>query len=149
MSTPAAPSTAAAHPTDQVQPRPRDPAKALRGIGAAILGMEGVVVALAIPVLLKAVSDVPAVAVWGLAILLVLDFVLAGMVRKHERLVVILGTAVQVATIAEGVLSGMLLILAVLFAVMWGGWLLMRRAYYKALAAYLAKVAAQPQPPAG
>lgn len=115
--------------------RPRDPARSLRAIGAAILGTETVVVALAIPVVVTGGPHGGAVGVAGLAAIAVLDVVLAMLLRRRERLVVVLGSVVQVGTLAAGVMSGVLLFLAFVFAGLWAGWLVMRKTYHDALRA--------------
>lgn len=120
----------------------RDPVKALRAIGAAILGTEAIVVALAIPVVLKTVSHAPAAGVAGLGAIAVLDVLVAGLLPRRERGAVVAGNVLQVGTLACGAaMSGILLFLGLVFAAMWVGWLIMRRGYRRALAAHLARLA--------
>jgi Protein of unknown function (DUF4233) len=115
--------------------RGRDPARGLRGIGAALLSMHALVVALAIPVIIHADSRASGAAVGWLATIAILDIVVAGLLRRAERACVVAGSALQAATIAAGVLSGFLLVVGVIFGGLWIGWLGMRRSLAAEVAA--------------
>ncbi|MFL6137432.1 MAG: DUF4233 domain-containing protein [Frankiaceae bacterium] len=116
--------------------RPRDPARGLRGIGAAILITHAIVVGLSVPIVTHRSGGAPAVAVAGLIVIAVADLVVAGLLRRAERAAVVAGSVLQAATLAAGALSGFLLFLAVLFSGLWIGWLSMRRSYAAAMAAH-------------
>lgn len=103
--------------------RRRDPARSLRGIGAGILTMQAIVVALGIPLVTQQGRHGVAVAV--IAAIAVLLLVAAPSLRSVFGIG--LATGLQVAAIGTGFLSVPVLFLAVLFAAIWGGWLWMWR----------------------
>ena len=85
---------------------------------AAVLALEGIVVALSTPVMI-AVSDVPV----GIALLVGLGvagacLLLAGMLRSEAAYAV--GWAVQVAAFAIGIVVPLMFFLGALFALLWG-----------------------------
>jgi Protein of unknown function (DUF4233) len=123
-----APTTAGAAP-------PRDPARGLRAIGAALLSMHAIVVALAIPVVVHRESGSSTAAVVWLATIAVLDLVVAGLLGRAERAGIVAGSALMAATIAAGVMSAFLVVVGVVFAGLWVGWLGMRRSLAAELAA--------------
>lgn len=89
-----------------------------RGMCAAVLALEGIVVALSTPVMVT-VSDVPvgtALAV-GLGIALAC-LVVAGMLRSETAYAA--GWVVQVAAVAIGFLVPMMFFLGAVFALLWG-----------------------------
>lgn len=89
-----------------------------RGMCAAVLALEGIVIGLSTPVMIT-LSDVPvatALAVGlGLAVVCVL---LAGMLRSEVAYVV--GWVVQLAAFALGVLVPTMFFLGAIFALLWG-----------------------------
>jgi hypothetical protein len=113
--------------------RPRDPARSLRAIGSSILGVEVIVVCLAIPVVVNAEGHVSALGVAGLGAIAVLDLVVAALMSRHERESVVAGSVLQLGTVAAGVMSGVLLFVALLFGLLWVGWLTLRYSYHVAL----------------
>ena len=108
-----------------------------RGMCAAVLALEGIVVALSTPVMI-AVSEVPvgtAVAV-GLGVA-ACCLVLAGMLRSEAAYAV--GWVVQVAAFAIGVVVPMMFFLGAVFALLWGtAYFLGRRIERERAAAYAA-----------
>ena len=88
----------------------------MRRLGASVLGMEAIVVALAIPVAITCgASRPPAVTVGvGLAILCVL---VAGMLKRPSAYVA--GSVIQVLAIATGFLVPAMFFLGVIFAALW------------------------------
>jgi Protein of unknown function (DUF4233) len=130
--------------------RPRDPARGLRGIGAAILITHAITVGLAIPVVVNVSHRAYTAGVVGLVVIVVLDVVAAGMLRRAEREVIVLGSVLQAATVLAGLMSGVLLFLGLVFGGLWIGWLSMRRSFAAAKAAYEARSAAgEPEPVPG
>jgi hypothetical protein len=125
-----------AEPAGGQPARPADPARGLRGIGAAILVTHAIVVGLAIPIVMHRSGGAPPGAVVGLAAIAALDVVVAGLLRRAERAAVVVGSVLQAATLAAGALSFVLLFLALVFAGLWVGWLSMRRSYAAARAAH-------------
>jgi hypothetical protein len=103
--------------------------RGLRGIGAGILVLEAIVVALAIPVVLDqghgghTWRHVEVAVVSVIAVLLV---VAGAELRRSWG--VRFATGLQVAAVLSGAASFALLFLAVLFAAIWVGWLSMLRA---------------------
>ncbi|WP_432478809.1 DUF4233 domain-containing protein [Nocardioides sp. GXQ0305] len=108
-----------------------------RGMCAAVLALEGIVVALSTPVMIV-VSDVPmgtALAV-GLGVA-VACLLLAGMLRSEAAYVG--GWVVQAAAIALGVLVPTMFFLGTVFALLWGtAYFLGRRIEQERAAAYAA-----------
>ena len=108
-----------------------------RGMCAAVLALEGIVVALSTPVMIV-VSGVPA----GTALLLGLGvalacLVLAGLLRSEAAYVG--GWLVQAAAIALGVLAPTMYFLGAVFALLWGtAYFLGRKIERERAAAYAA-----------
>jgi hypothetical protein len=96
-----------------------------------------------------ALDGAPAVALAGLAVIAVLDVVAAGVLRRAEREVIAVGSVLQLATLAIGVLSGSLMFLGLLFAGVWIWWLATRRSYAAAVARRDAGTSAVAPPGAG
>jgi hypothetical protein len=102
--------------------------RGLRGIGAGILVLEALVVALAIPVLLdqgRGGHTLRHVAVAAVSVIAVLLVVAGAELRRTwgPRF----ATGLQIAVVATGVASFALLFLALVFAAIWVGWLSMLR----------------------
>jgi Protein of unknown function (DUF4233) len=97
-----------------------DPMKGLRGIFAATLVLEAVVVLLAL--LLPGVEGAATGIIAGLAAMMVLA---AGLQRRPWGLG--LALALQVATIASGLLAPALGVMGLVFAAVWGFLLYLRR----------------------
>ncbi|MCO1656559.1 DUF4233 domain-containing protein [Pseudonocardia humida] len=107
-------------------PAPPDPLKGLRGVYAAILVLESIAVALSMLVLPKDDPGTNSIAITLITGLTVLMVVAAGLQRRPWGLGLALG--LQVATIVVGlVLLPALAVMGVVFAVVWGGILWMRR----------------------
>ena len=102
-----------------------DPMKGLRGVFAATLTLEAIVVALALLVLSKFGAGATPLGVTVIAGLAVLMLVAAGLQRRPWGLRLALG--LQVAMIACGLLVPALGVMGVVFALVWAGILLMRR----------------------
>ena len=102
-----------------------DPTTGLRGVFAALLVLESIVVALALLVLPKFGVGATPLGVGLIAGLAVAMIVAAGLQRRPWGLAVAL--ALQVATVLCGLLVPALGIMGLVFAAVWGGILLMRR----------------------
>jgi hypothetical protein len=104
----------------------RNPAAAVRGVGAAALGAEGLVLLLAIQPIRVLGGHLPGVAIAVVVGLCVACFAVAGLLRHpwawHA------GTALQVLVFASGfVFHPSLAVLGVLFGLVWGYVLHVRR----------------------
>ncbi len=102
-----------------------DPMKGLRGVFAATLTLEAIVVALALLVLPKFGDGATPLGVTVISVLAVAMVVAAGLQRRPWGLGLALG--LQVAMIACGLLVPALGVLGVVFALVWGGLLMLRR----------------------
>jgi hypothetical protein len=102
-----------------------DPMKGLRGVYAATLTLEAIVVALALLVLPKFGEGATAFGVTVIAGLAVAMIVAAGLQRRSWGLWFALG--LQAVMIACGLLVPALGVLGVVFALVWAGILLLRR----------------------
>ncbi len=122
-----APATSAADgPLGPAKPAPPDPLKGLRGVYAAVLVLESIVVGLALLVLPKFGTGATPVGVAVIATLAVAMVAAAGLQRRPWGLGLALG--LQVLTILAGLVwVPALAVLGVVFALVWGGILLMRR----------------------
>ena len=112
----------------ELTPEQRRSLRGLRAIGAAILVLEALVVALAIPVLLDQGHGGHTwrhVAVAAVSVIAVLLVVAGAQLRRSWG--VRFATALQFAVVATGVASFALLFLALVFAAIWVGWLSMLR----------------------
>jgi hypothetical protein len=102
-----------------------DPMKGLRGVYAATLTLEAIVVALALLVLSKFGEGATLFGVTVIVALAVAMVVAAGMQRRPWGLWLALG--LQAVMIACGLLVPALGVMGVVFALVWGGILLLRR----------------------
>jgi hypothetical protein len=102
-----------------------DPMKGLRGVFAATLTLEAIVVALALLVLPKFGEGATPFGVAVIGALAVAMIVAAGLQRRPWGLGLALG--LQVVMIACGLLVAALGVMGVVFALVWGGLLLLRR----------------------
>jgi Protein of unknown function (DUF4233) len=102
-----------------------DPMKGLRGVYAATLTLEAIVVALALLVLPKFGEGATPFGVTVISALAVAMIVAAGLQRRPWGLWLALG--LQAAMIACGLLVAALGVLGVVFALVWAGILLLRR----------------------
>ena len=102
-----------------------DPMKGLRGVFAATLTLEAIVVALSLLVLSKFGAGATPLGVTVITVLAVAMVVAAGMQRRAWGLG--LALALQVVMIACGLLVPALGVMGVVFALVWGGLLLLRR----------------------
>jgi Protein of unknown function (DUF4233) len=102
-----------------------DPMKGLRGVYAATLSLEAIVVALALLVLPKFGEGATAFGVTVISTLAVAMVVAAGLQRRPWGLGLALG--LQVVMIACGLLVPALGVMGVVFALVWAGLLLLRR----------------------
>jgi hypothetical protein len=102
-----------------------DPMKGLRGVFAATLTLEAIVVALSLLVLAKFGAGATALGVSVITALAVAMVVAAGLQRRPWGLR--LALALQVVMIACGLLVPALGVMGVVFALVWGGLLLLRR----------------------
>ena len=105
-----------------VQP---DPMKGVRGVFAATLVLEAIVVALALLVLPKFGEGATPLGVTVISLLAVAMIVAAGLQRRPWALG--LALVLQVAMIACGLLVVALGVMGVVFALVWAGLLLLRR----------------------
>jgi hypothetical protein len=103
----------------------RDPHRAVRGLGAGTLGLEALVLLLAIQPIRVVGGDLGAAAISAVVALAVAAIVLAGMMRRpwawHA------GTALQGLLMLAGLLHWSLLALGVIFALVWAYALHVRR----------------------
>jgi hypothetical protein len=103
----------------------RNPEGAVRGLGAGTLGLEALVLLLAIQPIRVVGGELSGAAVAAIVALAVAAVVLAGMMRRpwawHA------GTALQGALMLAGLLHWSLLVLGVIFAFVWGYALHVRR----------------------
>jgi hypothetical protein len=90
----------------------------VKTLGTAVLGLEIMVLLLAIPVGL-ALSGRGAIVVWVFSGLALLAFVAAGLFRRDPRTAAKLGWMVQVLAIASGVLVPAMYLVGVMFAAVW------------------------------
>ncbi|GAA0949101.1 DUF4233 domain-containing protein [Pseudonocardia zijingensis] len=102
-----------------------DPMKGLRGVYAATLTLEAIVVALALLVLPKFGEGATAFGVTVISALAVAMVVAAGLQRRPWGLW--LALALQAVMILCGLLVPALGVMGVVFALVWGGILLLRR----------------------
>lgn len=108
-----------------------------RGMCAAVLALEGIVVALSTPVMI-AVSDVPVGIATSIGLgVAAVCLVLAGLLRSEAAYAV--GWVVQVAAFAIGVVVPLMFFLGAVFALLWGtAYFLGRRIERERGAAYAA-----------
>lgn len=104
---------------------PPDPMKGIRGVFAMTLVLEAIVVLLALLVLSKFGGGATPLGVGIISGLALLMIVASGVQRRPWGLP--LALALQAAAIACGVLVPALGVMGVVFALVWGGLLLMRR----------------------
>jgi hypothetical protein len=102
-----------------------DPRKGLRGVYAALLVLEAIVVGLALLVLPKFGAGATPLGVTLIGGLAVAMIVASGLQRRSWGLK--LALVLQAATVACGLLVPALGIMGLVFAAVWGGVLLMRR----------------------
>jgi hypothetical protein len=103
----------------------RNPPAAVRGVGAAALGVEALVLLLAIAPLVKLGGPDTGPAVVLVLVLVVVAGVLAGLLRYEWAWWA--GAVVPVALLAGGLLHWSLTVLAVVFGLVWGYVLYVRR----------------------
>ena len=103
----------------------RNPAAAVRGMGAAALGLQGVVLLLAIQPIRVLGDGVGAGAVWASVGLAAVCFVLCGMMRRPW--VWTAGSVVQALLLVGGLLHWTLFALGVIFGLVWVYILYVRR----------------------
>jgi hypothetical protein len=96
----------------------RNPAAAVRGVGAGALGLEAVVLLLAIVPLIRLGGHLSGAGVGAVAGLAALCLVLAALLRY--RWVWWAGVGLQVLLLASGVFHVALTVLGVLFLAVWG-----------------------------
>ncbi|MFI9529337.1 DUF4233 domain-containing protein [Micromonospora rosaria] len=103
----------------------RDPERAVRGLGAATLGLEALVLLLGIQPIRVLGGDLSGATIAVVVVIAVAAVVLAGMMRRpwawHA------GTVLQGALILSGLLHWSLLALGVIFALVWAYALHVRR----------------------
>ncbi|MEV0133903.1 DUF4233 domain-containing protein [Dactylosporangium sp. NPDC050688] len=104
----------------------KNPGGAVRGVGAATLVVEGLVLLLALLPLAKLGQSTAAI--WLCAGLAVLSFALCGLLRYDWAWPAAL--VVPVALLAGGVLHWSLVVLGIVFGLSWGYVLYVRRAVY-------------------
>ena len=94
-----------------------DPVRAVRSVAAAVLGLEGLTVLLAIAPIAKLGGDLGIGRLAALVMLSVLLFGAAGLLRR--RWAYVLGTLLQAAVIAAGVLTPAMFVLGAAFGLVW------------------------------
>lgn len=85
---------------------------------SAVLGLEAVVVLLAIPVVLSLTSAGPRAA-WALAVLALLALGTAGLLRRDPRTAVGIGWVIQLCVVVSGLIVPAMVFLGVVFAALW------------------------------
>lgn len=103
----------------------RDPAAAIRGVGAITLVVEAVVLLLAIQPIRLLGGPRSGAAIAAVLVLAVAAVVLAGLLRQGWAWSAALG--LQAVLVAGGLLHGALAVLGVVFALAWGFVLYVRR----------------------
>jgi Protein of unknown function (DUF4233) len=104
----------------------RNPAAAVRGVGAAALASEGLVLLLAIVPLKVLGAHLTGLAIATVVVLAVISLVLAGMLRRPWAWYA--GSAVPVFVLVAGLFfHPSLIVLGVLFGLLWGYVLSVRR----------------------
>ncbi len=120
--------------TDETpKPPAKDPMKSFRGVMAGSLIMEGITVALALPVVAKLGGGVGTVTGWSMIVIAVALVVLCGFVKKPWAVPTVL--ALQVALIAFAVALPAVAILGVIFLGFWLWLLWLRRDVSRRMAA--------------
>jgi len=95
----------------------RDPARAVRSVAAAVLGLEGLTVLLALAPVAKLGGGLTAGRLVALVALAVLLIVSAGLLRR--RWAYGLGSMLQVAVLAAGLLTGAMFVVGGAFGLVW------------------------------
>ncbi|OZM74614.1 hypothetical protein CFN78_03590 [Amycolatopsis antarctica] len=128
-------------------PRPpaKDPMKSFRGVLAGTLIMEGIVVALALPVIANLGSGIGSGTAWVVIAIAVAHLVLCGMLRRPWALPVVL--ALQVALIAFFFVVPAVSVIGILFLAIWLWLLWLRRDVARRMAE--GTLPSQQPPPAG
>lgn len=125
-------------------PKPKDPMKGFRGVMSGTLVMEGITVALALPVVNKLGGGIGTGTGWTvLAVALVL-VVLCGFVKRAWAVPVIL--ALQVVLVAMVAWLPAIAVLGVIFLAVWLWLLWLRRDVARRMAAGTLASQQQPQP---
>ena len=89
-----------------------------RGMCAAVLGLEAIVLGLTTPVMISIADVATATALWVGLGLCVVCFLLSGMLRRPWAYYA--GWAVQVAAILLGIVIPLMFVLGGIFALLWG-----------------------------
>lgn len=103
----------------------RDPQRAVRGLGAGTLGLEALVLLLAIQPIRVVGGDLGGAAIVAVVALALAAIVLAGMMRRQWAWHA--GTVLQGLLLLAGLLHWSLLVLGVIFALVWAYALHVRR----------------------
>jgi len=120
--------------TDETpKPPAKDPMKSFRGVMAGSLIMEGITVALALPVVAKLGGGVGSLTGWSVIVIAVALIVLCGFLKKPWAVPAVL--ALQVALIAFVVALPAVAILGVIFLGIWLWLLWLRRDVARRMAA--------------
>ncbi|MFD5097164.1 DUF4233 domain-containing protein [Amycolatopsis thailandensis] len=130
--------------TDETpKPPAKDPMKSFRGVMAGSLIMEGITVALALPVVAKLGGGVGSLTGWSVIVIAVALIVLCGFLKKPWAVPAVL--ALQVALIAFFVALPAVAILGVIFLGIWLWLLWLRRDVARRMAAGTLPSQQQPQ----
>ncbi|MFI6304163.1 DUF4233 domain-containing protein [Amycolatopsis thailandensis] len=130
--------------TDETpKPPAKDPMKSFRGVMAGSLIMEGITVALALPVVAKLGGGVGSLTGWSVIVIAVALVVLCGFLKKPWAVPAVL--ALQVALIAFFVALPAVAILGVIFLGIWLWLLWLRRDVARRMAAGTLPSQQQPQ----
>jgi hypothetical protein len=118
-----------------------------RGMCAAILSLEGVVLGLTTPVMISVSGVSTTTALWVGLGLAAASFLLAGMLRGEWAYA--LGWVLQVLAIGLGFVIPLMFVLGAIFALLWGtAYFLGRKIERERAAAYAARGRPAPGPPA-
>ncbi|EME52056.1 DUF4233 domain-containing protein [Amycolatopsis decaplanina] len=130
--------------TDETpKPPAKDPMKSFRGVMAGSLIMEGITVALALPVVAKLGGGVGSLTGWSVIVIAVALIVLCGFLKKPWAVPAVL--VLQVALIAFFVALPAVAILGVIFLGIWLWLLWLRRDVARRMAAGTLPSQQQPQ----
>lgn len=117
----------------EVKPPAKDPMKSFRGVMAGTLIMEGIAVALALPVVANIGGGISTLTGWSMIVIAVALIVLCGMIKRPWAVPVVL--ALQVAMIAFIVTLPAVGVLGLVFGGIWLWLLWLRKDVLRRMAA--------------
>ncbi len=130
--------------TTETAPKPKDPMKGFRGVMSGMLILEGITVALALPVVNKLGGGISTGTGWTVLAVALLHVVLCGFVKRPWTVPVLL--ALQVVLIALVFWLPAIAVLGVIFLAVWLWLLWLRKDVARRMAAGTLASQQQPQP---